>query len=109
LYIWACKLNLMIDSITILNYLRSNKERLKNDYHITQIGLFGSIVRGEQNEKSDIDLVIEFEPDTSDLFSLKLKLKNESQNTFNRSVDLCRLKYINPIFKDQIQSEVKYA
>jgi hypothetical protein len=99
----------MIDAITILNYLKANKERLKNDYHITQIGLFGSIVRDEHNENSDIDLVIEFEPGTSDLFSLKLRLKNEIQGTFNRQVDLCRLKYINPIFKDQIQSEVKYA
>jgi len=99
----------MIDAITILNYLKANKERLKNDYHITKIGLFGSIVRDEHNDDSDIDLVIEFEPGTSDLFSLKLRLKNEIQNTFNRQVDLCRLKYINPIFKDQIQSEVKYA
>ena len=52
----------MIDSNTILGYLKDNKVRLLNDYHLTKIGLFGSMTRGEQNDSSDIDLVVEFEP-----------------------------------------------
>ena len=30
---------------------------------IKNIGLFGSYVRGEQSDKSDIDILIDFEPD----------------------------------------------
>ncbi|MBN1598299.1 MAG: nucleotidyltransferase domain-containing protein [Bacteroidales bacterium] len=99
----------MVDSNNILSYLRTNKDRLLRDYHLTKIGIFGSMSRGEQNDSSDIDLIIEFKPDTPDLYALKQKLKEEIQSRFNRQVDVCRLKYIKPIFKNQIQSETKYA
>ena len=99
----------MSDSNNILSYLKDNKDRLLNDYHLTKIGLFGSMARGEQNDTSDIDLAIEFEPNTPDLYSLKLKLKEEIQSKFDRQVDICRLKYIKPIFKSQIQAEIKYV
>ena len=79
------------------------------DYHLTKIGIFGSFARGEANDSSDIDLIIEFEPGTKNIHSLKIKLKEEIQNKFDRPVDLCRLKYIKPILKNQIQSEIKYV
>lgn len=99
----------MLDANSILSYLKDNKERLLKDYHITKIGLFGSLSRGEQKDSSDIDLVVEFEPNTPDLYSLKSKLKDEIQSKFDRHVDICRLKYIKPIFKNQIQSEIRYV
>lgn len=99
----------MIDASIILNYLSSNKERLQRDYHLTKIGLFGSLARGEQTEKSDIDLIVEFEPNTKNLTLLKSNLRNEIQSRFDKPVDICRLKYIKPIFKNQIQSEIKYV
>ena len=98
----------MIDSTNILNYLRNNKNRLVHDYHLTKIGLFGSMARGEQNDSSDIDIVVEFEPGTPDLYTLKLKLKEEIQSQFDRQVDICRLKYIKPVFKNLIHSDIKY-
>ena len=99
----------MIDSNNILSYLKENKERLLKDYHLTKIGLFGSMARGEQDDSSDIDLAIDFEPNTPDLYSLKLRLKEEIQSQFDRQVDICRIKYMKPIFKNQIQSEIKYV
>jgi uncharacterized protein len=99
----------MIEASNILNYLSVNKDRLLHDYHLTKIGLFGSIARGEQNENSDIDLIIEFESGTPDLHTLKSRLKNEIQSKFDCPVDICRLKYIKPIFKNQIQSEIRYV
>lgn len=99
----------MRETNNILSYLQNNKERLLHDYHLTKIGLFGSIAREDQREASDIDIIVEFEPDTADLYSLKLNLKKEIQSKFNRPVDICRLKYIKPIFKKQIQSEVRYV
>lgn len=99
----------MIDSSKILFYLTSNKKRLEKEYHLIKIGIFGSIARGEQNEKSDIDLIVEFENNTPDLFSIKQRLKNEIQSQFNLPVDICREKYIKPIFRQQILAETKYA
>ena len=99
----------MIEVNQILYYLSSNKSRLERDYHLKKIGVFGSIARGEQHNKSDIDLIVEFEDNTLDLYSIKQKLKKEIQSEFNLPVDICREKYINPIFKNQILSEAKYA
>jgi len=99
----------MVDSSQILNYLSSNKARFKKDYHLIRIGVFGSVARGDQNENSDIDLVVEFEENTSDLHTIKQQLRNEIQSKFNLPVDICREKYIKPIFKQLVLSEVKYA
>ncbi len=99
----------MINANIILNYLSDNKKRLQDDYHLTKIGLFGSVARGEQNDSSDIDLIVEFEPNTQDLYSLKLRLKSEIQDKFNKPVDICRLKYIKPIFKNNIQADIRYV
>ena len=99
----------MIDSSKILFYLTSNKTRLKKEYHLVKIGIFGSIAREEQNEQSDIDIIVEFKNDTEDLFMIKQRLKEEIQSKFNVPVDICREKYIKPIFRQQILSETKYA
>ena len=99
----------MVDSKQILIYLSSNKDRFKKDYHLIRIGVFGSVARGEQNENSDIDLVVEFEDNTPDLYTVKQKLRDEIQSKFNTQVDICREKYIKPIFKKLVLSEVKYA
>lgn len=37
-----------------------NRDRIK-DFGVKRIGIFGSVVRGEAKEKSDIDFVVEFE------------------------------------------------
>lgn len=99
----------MTDIVQILNYLDSNKERIQKEYHLRRIGVFGSYARGEQTEKSDIDLIVEFEEGTENLFDLKQQLKDEMQLIFKIPVDICREKYIKSFFKNQIQQEAKYV
>lgn len=99
----------MIELNQILLYLATNKSRFEKDYHLKKIGVFGSIARGEQDNKSDIDLIIEFEDNTPNLHSIKQQLREEIQTKFNLPVDICREKYIKPIFRNQILSEAKYA
>ncbi len=99
----------MTDTSQILNYLTTNKERFQKEYHLKRIGVFGSFARGEQNEKSDIDILVEFEEGTDNLYDLKQSLKSEIQSIFKLPVDVCREKYIKPFFRDQILQEAKYA
>lgn len=99
----------MSEKNNILSYLEKNKKRLFKEYHLTHIGLFGSTARGEDIDESDIDVLVEFEPETPNLYEYKYKLKNELQQHFNRPVDICRLKYIKPIFKSRIQSDAIYV
>ncbi len=98
----------MSEKPEILLFLSQNKERLKKEYHLTRIGLFGSVVRNDFSDVSDIDIIVEFEENTPDLYSIKLKLKEEIAEYFDRPVDVCREKYIKPVFKNKILSEAVY-
>jgi len=46
----------------IVEFLRAHKQEFYDQYGIEKIGLFGSIVRGEMREGSDIDIAIEMVP-----------------------------------------------
>ena len=98
----------MLTSDEILNFLRNNKLTLKKKFFVTEIGLFGSYARNEQTEKSDIDFLIVFEPDTPDLYSVEKGLKEYLKNHFNREVDICAKNWINPVFKPLIFKEAIY-
>jgi hypothetical protein len=93
----------------ILMFLAQNKELFRDKYHIIRIGLFGSYARGEQNINSDIDLLVEFEENTQDLYDLKLQLKDFFLKTIGVEIDICREKYIKPRIKKQILKETVYA
>jgi len=49
----------MLTKQEIFKTIQDNKETIKI-FGVTQIGLFGSYVRGEQTENSDIDLLIDY-------------------------------------------------
>ncbi|RLJ08213.1 MAG: nucleotidyltransferase, partial [Candidatus Aenigmatarchaeota archaeon] len=50
----------MMNLNQIIEKLENNKEKLKT-YGVKRIGVFGSYVKNKQNEKSDIDIIVEFE------------------------------------------------
>ena len=93
----------------ILAFLSQNKKLFRHKFHIVRIGLFGSYAREEQNPKSDIDLLVEFEENTQDLYELKIQLKEFFQIQLGIDVDICREKYIKPRFKSSILKETVYA
>jgi len=41
--------------------LADHKEELRQKYKVREIGIFGSVVRGEQREISDVDILVDFE------------------------------------------------
>jgi len=93
----------------ILTFLSQNKKLLRDKYHIVRIGLFGSYARGNQNVKSDIDFLVEFEDNTQNPYELKLQLKDFFRSQLGVEVDICREKYIKPRIKSSILKETVYA
>jgi len=49
----------------IKEIIRKHKEELKEKYKVKSIAIFGSYVRREQKEESDIDLLVEFDEPVS--------------------------------------------
>ena len=93
----------------ILTFLAQNKKLLRDKYHIIRIGIFGSYARGDQNMKRDIDLLVEFEDNTQDLYDLKLQLKDFFRTKPGIEIDICREKYIKPRIKKSILKDTIYA
>ncbi len=48
----------------IKEVLKKHKEELRKQYGLKEIGIFGSYTRGEQDEESDVDILIELEKPT---------------------------------------------
>lgn len=94
-------------SDTILSTLRSLKPRLSEQYHITRIGVFGSVIRGTQTDESDIDLLVEFS-DPPGLFGF-MEVEHFLSDTLLAHVDLVYAEGIKPRLKTQILSEVRYV
>ena len=99
----------MLDKIEIITYLSRKFPDLQAEYNISKIGLFGSFASNEQDEKSDIDIILEFHPGTKNIYEKKTTLKKIFKNYFHRDVDLCRLKYVKPFIKDYLEKEVIYV
>jgi len=73
-----------LDRDEIIEALKENRDSLDR-FDVERIGLFGSYIRGEQDESSDIDFIVEFEENSFDNYmGLKLFL----EDLFDRSVDL---------------------
>lgn len=64
----------------ILSFLRDNKEYLRTHFHLTKVGIFGSFAQNEQKQDSDIDILIEMEEETKNIFDLKYELRDFSKS-----------------------------
>ena len=93
----------------ILTFLSQNKKLFRKKYHVIRIGIFGSYARGEQNLNSDIDLLVEFEENTQELYELKLQMKDFFKANLGIEIDICREKYIKPRIKSTILKETVYV
>jgi predicted nucleotidyltransferase len=99
----------MLSANEIIKFLKKNKTYLQKHFYCSEIGLFGSFARNEQTEQSDIDILVEFEPGTPDLYHVELELKEYLKKSFNREIDICTKKWIKPIFRPLVLKEAIYA
>ncbi len=91
-----------MDREHILIFLSDHSAFLRKKFHLQKIGLIGSFAKGKQSGKSDIDLLIEFEPGTQNIYELKTELRNYLKANLHRDIDLCREKYIKPYIKEYL-------
>lgn len=70
---------------------------------VSRASFFGSLVRGELKEDSDIDILVEFKGKKSllDLVGLKLEL----EDVLRRKVDVLTYNSLHPLLKDRILNE----
>ena len=84
------------------------KPTLERDYHVTQLGIFGSYVRGEQTEDSDIDILIDFDPNYRFGLLTFCHIENQMSDTLGHKVDLVMKRALKPTIGQRILQEVIY-
>ena len=86
--------------------LRRKREeilRIAARHGARNVRVFGSVARGEADEASDIDLLVEFEPGRSLLEHAALLL--ELENLLGRKVDVVSDRGIKPRIRDRVLRE----
>jgi uncharacterized protein len=89
----------------ILNRLQEHRDAIRA-YGVRRLGLFGSFVRGEQKETSDLDFVVEFERKSFDAY---MDLKQYLEDLFGCHVDLVISDAIKPRLRRLIQEEAAHV
>ena len=87
-----------------IQFLADQKTNFLEKFKITKIGFFGSMARSEK--ANDIDIIVEFTPDTIDLFEKKFELRELLKGRFRMPVDICREKSIGSSVKKLIMQDV---
>jgi predicted nucleotidyltransferase len=90
----------------VLEYLRENKKYFYEKYGIKSIKLFGSVARGEDNENSDIDLLIEFKDFKSANLRNYMGFIEEVKNVFKRKIDVATNEMIKPLLWKYIKRDL---
>jgi predicted nucleotidyltransferase len=90
----------------IVKDLRTRRNELASRFGVKRIGLFGSYVRGEAVEASDIDFLVEFDTPTFDHY---MDLKFFLEELFGVSVDLVSSDAVKPRLKPYIDRDITYA
>lgn len=92
----------------ILKKLRSNKLKLSK-FGIRNVGLFGSYIRDEQSNESDIDLLIDFEPEKEN-FDNYMAVYDLFEKLFkNEKIEVVTKNGLSPYIGPKILNEVQYV
>ena len=92
---------------TIFNILNSHADVLRR-MGVMTIGLFGSVVRGEDTSESDVDILVEFE-EQKNTFRNFNELCDFLDRFIGSNYDLVTRKSLSPYMGPHILDEVEYA
>ncbi|MBI5739112.1 MAG: nucleotidyltransferase family protein [Nitrospirae bacterium] len=88
----------------IKTILQQHKKFIRDKYGVREIGVFGSYIRGEQVEDSDVDILVEFEKPVG--FFRFLELEEYLESILSLKVDLVTKKALKPTIGKYILDEL---
>ena len=74
------------------------------EHKVIRAGIFGSFARGEQKEKSDVDILVEINDDNMSLLGF-IRLKNLIEKALNKKIDLVEYSLIRKELRERILSD----
>jgi predicted nucleotidyltransferase len=93
----------MKDRSYIIAQLKAIKPILQKEFPVQRLALFGSWARGEQDDSSDIDILVEVDPSIGLRF---VSLAERLETSLGLPVDLVSRRSVKPSLWAQIESEL---
>jgi len=90
---------------SIIKHLADVVPTIKNTFGVIRIGLFGSVIRGEQTYKSDVDILVELKDEYKTLKNY-VALVDYLESFFDSKVDLVTVESLDPYIQPYILNEV---
>jgi len=97
----------MLDRSSVLATLSTQAEELRRRFSVRQISIFGSVAREEADDRSDVDLLVEFDRPIGLLTFVALKQHLEA--IFRCSVDLVEPDAVHPALRQRVLAEAVNA
>jgi hypothetical protein len=91
----------------IKSILEENKDIIRDKFKVDEIGIFGSYVRGEQTDESDVDILVTFKEPID--FFIFLHLEEYLSELIGEKVDLVTKKALKPYIGKEILKETVYV
>jgi predicted nucleotidyltransferase len=88
----------------ILTQLTGRMEEIRQRFSVRRLSVFGSVVRGEAGEGSDVDVLVVF--DRKATFDLFMDLKFYLEELLGTGVDLVTDKALRPQIRRTIEKEM---
>ena len=85
---------------------RTQLKKLCRKYGVRRLALFGSVIRDDFGEDSDVDILVEFQPDATVGLSF-FSLQKELSRLIGRQVDLSTPGFLSPQIRDKVASEAR--
>ncbi|MGA1865532.1 MAG: nucleotidyltransferase family protein [bacterium] len=93
-----------MDKDEVIRLMREHFGFLMTEYGISRIGIFGSVVKGNMTEDSDLDIVVEFKKPIGFKFN---KLVEYLENLFGRKVDVLTIDGIKNIRVKEVAKNIE--
>ncbi len=97
--------------MSALPYDKEALAQLCRSHRIRRLALFGSVLKGSDRPDSDVDLLVEFEPDAVPGFLGLAEIEAELSGLLGRHVDLRTAHELSPHFRQAVEhaAEVQFA
>jgi predicted nucleotidyltransferase len=97
--------------MSVLSYDKEALARLCRSYRIRRLALFGSVLTGTDGPNSDVDFLVEFEPDAVPGLLGMAEIEAELAALLGRTVDLRTANELSPYFRQAVEraAEVQFA
>lgn len=89
--------------LEVISSLKHIKSELEQRFHVSSIGIFGSVARGEDSPGSDVDILVDFSEPVGVEF---IDLADFIEKKINRKIDLVSRNGVKPKYFHSIQSEI---